>query len=168
MKRLLIFLALTLLPRLADAQQSYAYFSKSEVMKAMPEYAEAERGLSELRRQYADELARAEHEFNSKYEEFLEGQRTYAPSILKKRQAELRDLMERNIAFKQESDRLLQQAERQLLAPVNDKLHSLLVGLGEEQGYAFILDTDSGACPYVNPSVATDVTHIIKERAQER
>ena len=41
--------------------------------------------------------------FNSKYEEFLDGQRSYAKSILEKRQAELRELMEKNIAFKAEA-----------------------------------------------------------------
>ena len=37
--------------------------------------------------------------------------RDFAPSILQKRQAELQEMMEKNVAFKNESKRLLAQAD---------------------------------------------------------
>ena len=58
-----------------------------------------------------------------KGEEFLDGQRTYAKTILEKRQAELRELMEKNIAFKAEATRLLQQAENDAYAPLKAKIN---------------------------------------------
>ncbi len=70
---------------------------------------------------YDEETKRVETEFNSKYEEFLDGQRSYAKTILEKRQAELRELMEKNIAFKAEAARLLKQAEDDAYAPLKGK-----------------------------------------------
>ena len=68
----------------------------------------AQQKLSDLRAQYNAELQRVEQDFNTKYEEFLEGQREFPETILRKRQTELKELLERNIAFKNESRRELE------------------------------------------------------------
>lgn len=81
----------------------------------MPGYAIAKHNMDELRGKYDEETKRVETEFNSKYEEFLDGQRSYAKSIFEKRQAELRELMEKNIAFKAEAARLLKRQRRRLM-----------------------------------------------------
>lgn len=44
----------------------------------MPGYAIAKHNMDELREKYDAETKRVETEFNAKYEEFLDGQRTYA------------------------------------------------------------------------------------------
>ena len=49
---------------------------------AMPDYAVAQQKLSDLRAQYNAELQRVEQDFNTKYEEFLEGQREFPETIL--------------------------------------------------------------------------------------
>ncbi len=87
----------------------------------MPGYAIAKHNMDELRAKYDEETKRVETEFNSKYEEFLDGQRSYAKTILEKRQAELRELMEKNIAFKAEAARLLNQAEERGLCSTQGK-----------------------------------------------
>ena len=48
----------------------------------MPDYAVAQQKLSDLRAQYNAELQRVEQDFNTKYEEFLEGQREFPETIL--------------------------------------------------------------------------------------
>ncbi len=50
-------------------------------------------------------MKRATDEFNLKYEAFLDGLKDFAPAIRMKRQAELQELMEKNMAFKQEAAR---------------------------------------------------------------
>lgn len=49
----------------------------------MPEYAAATHSINDLRAKYDAETTRSENDFHTKYEEFLEGQRNFAPSILK-------------------------------------------------------------------------------------
>ena len=108
-------------------------------------------------------MKRAENEFNNKYEEFLEGQRSFAPSILQKRQAELQELMEKNITFRQETERLLKQAEQEAYEPVRKRLNAIVQEIGSQRGYAFILNTDNNACPYVDSSMAENITTLIKD-----
>ena len=163
MKKLFLLIVLGVLSLTANAQTRFGYFSFDNVLKSMPDYVMAQRSIDDLRQKYDAEMKRAEDEFNSKYEEFLDVQKDLVPAILRKRQAELQEMMQKNINFKNESQRLLKQAEADAFAPVKNKLSNALTKVGQAQGYAFILNTDGDACPYVNPEMGEDATELIKE-----
>lgn len=178
MKQKLFLLVFALMPMMASAQQnesspqtvanvqttmSFGYFSYEDVFRTMPGYMLAKHNMDDLRAKYDAETKRAEDEFNTKYEEFLDGQRSFAPSILEKRQAELRELMAKNIAFKAEATRLLQQAEDDAYAPLKAKVDAAVQKVGKEKNLAFILNTDNHAVPYVNTAMGENVTNLIKE-----
>lgn len=163
MKKLFLLIVLGVLSLTANAQTRFGYFSFDNVLKSMPDYVMAQRSIDDLRQKYDAEMKRAEDEFNSKYEEFLDVQKDLVPAILRKRQAELQEMMQKNINFKNESQRLLKQAEADAFAPVKNKLYNALTKVGQAQGYAFILNTDGDACQYVNPEMGEDATELIKE-----
>lgn len=165
MKRLFfVLLAMVLLPRMAAAQQvMFGYFSYDAAIKSMPEYVLVQENLNDLKVKYNQEMKRVEDEFNRKYEDFLDGRNDFAPTILQKRQMELQELLKKNVAFKAEAQRLLQQAEVDALAPLKKKLQDALDKIGAERGYAFILNTDGDACPYINPQMGEDVTQMVME-----
>ena len=163
MKKLFLLIVLGVLSLTANAQTRFGYFSFDNVLKSMPDYVMAQRSIDDLRQKYDAEMKRAEDEFNSKYEEFLDVQKDLVPAILRKRQAELQEMMQKNINFKNESQRLLKQAEADAFAPVKNNLYNALTKVGQAQGYAFILNTDGDACPYVNPEMGEDATELIKE-----
>lgn len=163
MKKLLLLIVLGVFSLTANAQTRFGYFSFDNVLKSMPDYVMAQRSIDDLRQKYDAEMKHAEDEFNSKYEEFLDVQKDLVPAILRKRQAELQEMMQKNINFKNESQRLLKQAEADAFAPVKNKLYNALTKVGQAQGYAFILNTDGDACPYVNPEMGEDATELIKE-----
>lgn len=163
MKKLLLLIVLGVFSLTANAQTRFGYFSFDNVLKSMPDYVMAQRSIDDLRQKYDAEMKRAEDEFNSKYEEFLDVQKDLVPAILRKRQAELQEMMQKNINFKNESQRLLKQAEADAFAPVKNKLYNALTKVGQAQGYAFILNIDGDACPYVNPEMGEDATELIKE-----
>ena len=163
MKKLFLLIVLGVLSLTANAQTRFGYFSFDNVLKSMPDYVMAQRSIDDLRQKYDAERKRAEDEINSKYEELLDVQKDLVPAILRKRQAELQEMMQKNINFKNESQRLLKQAEADAFAPVKNKLYNALTKVGQAQGYAFILNTDGDACPYVNPEMGEDATELIKE-----
>ena len=162
MEKLFLLLFVLALPLLASAQIRFGYFSYDTVLKSMPDYLMAQRNIDDLRQKYDNEMKRSEQEFNAKYEEFLDAQRDLVPSILRKRQTEIQEMMEKNVAFKQEAQRLLKQAEADAFTPVKRKLNEAVAKVGAQLGYAFILNTDGDACPYVNPEMGEDATEAIK------
>lgn len=141
----------------------FGYFSFEQVFHTMPGYSIAKHHMDELRAKYDEETKRVEDEFNTKYEAFLDGQRTYAKTILEKRQAELRELMEKNIAFKAEAARLLKQAEDETYAPLKSKINEAAKEIGKKKGFAFVLNTDNNAAPYLSAEMGEDITAELEE-----
>jgi len=145
----------------------FGYISYKEALKVMPEYNTSLQEIEALKGKYAEELKRVEDEFNVKYEDFLNKQKDFAPSILRKRQAELQDLIKKNVAFKEESQRLLKQAEQESNAVLRTKLNTILTQLGVEHGLAFVLNTDNDAVPYVNKLLGEDLLPFVKETLKQ-
>ena len=71
----------------------FGYLSYDSAIHAVPGYALVQQSMNDLRAQYEAEQKRAEQDFNLKYEEFLEGQRDFPETILRKRQTELKELL---------------------------------------------------------------------------
>ncbi|MBQ7420921.1 MAG: OmpH family outer membrane protein [Prevotella sp.] len=164
MKKLFLFLFILAMPFVADAQTlRFGYYSQDEVFRFMADYARAQNSLDTLRQQFDAETKRTSEEFNNKYEEFLEVQQSLAPTIRNKRQVELQEMMNRGIAFKEEAQRLLRRAEQDAFAPVRQRLVSAVRKLGQERGYAFILNADNDVLPYVDTSLGDDITETLKD-----
>jgi len=140
----------------------FGYLSYKAAIQSMPDYSLVQQQMVELKAKYQAEAKRVEDEFNRKYEDFLEGQRDFPKSILQKRQSELQELMNYNIAFKNKSLEQLARDEEAAYAPLYDKLNEVLAAIGQEQGYAFILDTDVKALPFINPAMGEDINQAVK------
>jgi outer membrane protein len=161
MRKFILSILFCALPLLASAQVKFGFLSYSQALQSMPDYALAKENLAKLEEQFETEMKRAEEEFNKKYEEFLEGQQEFAVSIRNKRQSELQELMQKNMAFKQEARRLLKNAEADAMKPLHEKLKAVLAKVGQQRGLACILNTDGDALPYVDPAQGEDVTEVI-------
>jgi outer membrane protein len=129
--------------------QHFGYLSWNEVLRAMPEHAQAMKSLEEMKKTYDDEMARAEQDFSKKFTEYLDGQKTFPENIMLKRQKELQQLMEQSLQFQKEAQELLTKAEAELLEPVRARLTEAIQAVGKQRNYAYVLNTDSNAYPYV-------------------
>ena len=163
MKRLFL-LFFVLIPVIASAQIQFGYLSYQQVLKEMPEYAQAMQELQTLKAKYDEEAARGEAEFQKKFVDFLQGQKDFPQSIMQKRQAELQTLMDNGVAFRVQVQGRIAQAEKDLVAEVQKKLNRVLLEVGVEYGYGYILNTDDNACPYINPVVGVDVTELVRQK----
>ena len=170
MKKILFFLLslITLTASAQDEQQAaapalkFGYLSYEAVFQAMPDYTILQANMAQLREKYEAEQKRVENDFNKKYEEFLDNQASFPKTILQKRQSELQEMLDKNIAFKKESQRLLNEAEAEGQAPLKEKLGAALAKIGQERGYAFILNTDGNVAPWLNTAMGEDITEAVK------
>lgn len=169
MNRWFLLVMTACLPLWAGAQvpaTKFGYLSYNAVFKAMPEYEASRQKLSELKAKYDREAQRGEEEFQRKFAEFLQEQKDFPENILLKRQHELQDLLAKSIAFKEEAQKLLSQAEKDLQADMVYLLNEAIRAVGVERGYACILNTDGNTCPFINPAMGDDVTNYVKEKLQ--
>lgn len=140
----------------------FGFLSYQAVLQSMTDYTQVQVDMAQLREKYQAEQKRVEDDFNKKYEEFLDGQASYPKTILQKRQSELQEMLNKNIAFKRESQQLLEKAEAEALAPLKARLAEALANVGMARGLAFILNTDANSAPWINLSLGEDVTEAVK------
>ena len=159
MNKLVLCLSFLLLPFAVKAQTTqgrFGYLSYNAIFQAMPEYEVSRQKLADLKSKYDKEAQRSEEEFQRKFAEFLQGQKEFPENIL----------LTKSIRFKEESQKLLVQAEKDLQADMLYLLNEAIRAVGVERGYAYIINTDGNTCPFINPAVADDVTNYVKEKLQ--
>lgn len=159
-----ILLLLVALPLAAMAQIKIGYLSYEKVLRQMPEHAQAEQWLENLKAQYTQEAQRGDEEFQRKFAEFLQGQKDFPQNIMLKRQAELQSLMDNGIKFRQEAEQLVEKARKEMMAEVRAKLNVAIEAVGIAGGYACVLNTDGDAAPFLNPALSHDVTNEVLAR----
>lgn len=162
-KLILFFLLLATMPALAQSELKFGYLSYNAVMQAMPEYAAMQNSMAELRQKYEAEQKRVEDDFNKKYEEFLDGQKSYPKTILQKRQSELQEMLDKNIAFKKESQRLLAEAETKQYQTLRTRIQGAVETVAKAQNLCFVLNTDTGAFTWMSAEKGEDITEAVKQ-----
>lgn len=164
MKRLSIILPILLFCVMSHAQIQFGYISYDQVLKELPEYAQAMQDLAALKAKYEAEAQKGEEEFQRKFVDFLQGQKDFPTTIMQKRQAELQILMDNGVSFRMKSQELIAQAEKDMLQEAQKRLNRALLEVGVELGYGYILNTDGNNCPYINPVIGVDVTNIVRKK----
>ena len=173
MKKLTLILVMALMGLVSYAQENaapvvkYGYLSYDSVFKAMPEYATMQASMKELRDKYEAEQKRVEDDFNKKYEEFLDGQASFPKTILQKRQSELQEMLDRNIEFKKQSQKMLSEAEANMMEVIKTTINMAVNIIAQERGYAFVLNTDKEAVTFINPALGEDITEAVKQLLNE-
>ena len=175
MKKTVLFLLLTVVSLVVSAQDTkdsvaikFGYLSYDSVMVAMPDYAEFKTNMAQLREQYEAEQKRVENDFNKKYEEFRDGQATFPKTILQKRQSELQEMLDRNIDFKKQSQKMLNDVEANLMNNIKTAINTAVSIVAQERGFAFVLNTDKEAVPFINPAMGEDITEAVKKLLTEK
>lgn len=150
---------------IVQPQARFGYLSYSAVIRQMPDYVASQESLQKLQDKYDAELARADREFNLKFAEFIDGQNEFPENIMRKRQKELQDLMEKSLHFKAEIKELMKQARSELNAPVVEHLNTVIAEVGRDLNLQFVLNTDNNACPFINTDCGIDITALVKAKA---
>ncbi|UKK67344.1 OmpH family outer membrane protein [Prevotella communis] len=142
----------------------FGYLSYDLALKSMKEYATVQMRMDSLRSAFNAEMQRVEDEFNRKYEDFLDGQKDFPRTILLKRQTELQEMLQKNVAFKQQSVQEMKDTEAQLMAPLRIHLNEAIATIAREQGLALVINTDANACPFIEPAMGVDVNELVVKK----
>ena len=140
---------------------TFGYLDYTQVLHSMADYATAQTTMQGIREQYDKEATYNEDKFFKMYSEYIQGQKTFPEDIMLKRQKELQVAMDQGLQFRKESEKLLQAAEAELMAPVQAKLDSAIAVVAHDRELAFVLNTEAHACPFINPTNGVDITPLV-------
>ena len=144
----------------------YGYLSYNQVLENMSEYKFAQQQMKDLRAKYEAEAQYNEASFRRQFAEYLQGQKEFPQSIMLKRQRDLQEALEKSLAFRDEAERLLKQAETEMLAPIKARLANAIKMVGGAYNLDYIYNVDTNAMPYVNPALVMDVTKLVEQQLQ--
>ena len=164
MRRTVLLFIVLLVCMTSGAQVFIGCISYDEALRSMPQYVDVEAQMDTLRQAYEAELKRVEDDFNQKYEAFLEGRKDFPRTIMLKRQTELQQLLEQNIAFKEQGRKELEKTRKEKLVPLQAQLSMAISAVAREHQLAVVVNTDSNACPYIDPELAIDLNDEVKQQ----
>ena len=157
-----IALLLLLIAPMSVFAQKFAHFKSMDIIPVMPEYTKAQTDIQALQKQYEDEIKRASDEFNKKFAEYQQEQKTLPQNIQERRQKELQELSDKGMQFQQDAQQQLQKAYADMMEPIYKKIDDAIKAVGQEGGYVYIFDLNRTDIPFVNESLSTDVTPAVK------
>ncbi len=156
-------LAILLMAPLSIFAQKFAHFDLSQVIPNMKEYTAAQAELENLATQYSDDLKRMQEEFQKKYEDFQKQEANLLENVKQRRVTELQELDQRIQQTAQDNQVAYQKAQNEKLQEINNLVMAAVKKVGEAGSYIYIVDISTGAIPFVNPTLSTDVTADIKK-----
>ncbi|CCY92220.1 outer membrane chaperone Skp (OmpH) [Bacteroides sp. CAG:1076] len=159
-----IALLLLLIAPMSVFAQKFAHFKSMDIIPVMPEYAKAQTDIQALQKQYEDEIKRASDEFNKKFAEYQQEQKTLPQNIQERRQKELQELSDKGMQFQQDAQQQLQKAYSDMMEPIYKKLEDAVKAIGTAGGYTYVFDLNRTDIPYVNETMSKDVTNDIKTK----
>jgi outer membrane protein len=80
-----------------------------------------------------------------------------------KRQKELQMLIDQSLEFKKGAQTVLDKAQKEIMQSVKVRLKEVIAKIGKDRKYAFILNTDNNACPFVDGEQGEDITSVALE-----
>lgn len=162
MKKILV--ALLMMAPMSLFAQKFAHFDMSQVLPEMEEYKTASAEIQKLGQQYQEELERLQKEYQTKVEEFqkLSEDKNTAQAILQSKGADLQKMEQSIQDFYQASQQDMQKQQSEKMEAIQTKVMAAIKKIGEAGNYIYIVDTSSGAIPFVNTTLCTDVTTQVK------
>ena len=153
-----LLLMLMFLPLMTTAQNTFGYFNYSQVLQQLPQYVQAQADYNDLLARCESEIKRNEQELTRSYVAFLNGQYDFPEPILRKRQKELQDLVDRSIVFREQVKDWLVQAHDSLFYPLNAIVDSAVAAVCMRNNLAYAIDTEQAGYKFINPAIGFDIT----------
>lgn len=161
MKKILI--AILMMAPLSLFAQKFAHFNSTDIIPNMKEYATAQEELQTMQKQYEDDMNLMQTELQKKTEEYQKEQAGLLDNVRQRREQELNDLYTRLQQSYQDNQAALQKAQAEKMGAISDLVMAAVKKIGDAGVYVYIVDISSGAIPYINTTLSTDITNEIKK-----
>ncbi|MBR6283304.1 MAG: OmpH family outer membrane protein [Muribaculaceae bacterium] len=164
LKKLTLAMVLWVLPLLAGAQ-AIAVYDGQAVFDAMSEKAEAEAQLRQASSRLQAEHKQLQDEFNRKYADYqtLAADPETPASIKERRMQEIQESDKMIQAFQHNAEAELRQLRDQLTTPLRAAIQAAVKEVGDQAGYAIILDRSQAGVSYTGPTTP-DITQQVKAK----
>jgi outer membrane protein len=147
--------------------QKFAHVNLGNLLELLPETAEAERKMEDLRdslvMSFEDRVAQLEEDFGVFQRKIAEG--TLSPIDQQKKEQEFQQEQEKLRTFEQRMQMRLQEERQKMLGPILQRVETAITEIAEEKGYTFVFDVSGGSMLFAKES--NDVTGLVLDRLKQ-
>lgn len=165
MKKILLTL-LAAAPLCLMAQTAkIAHVDVKAIYNAIPEKTQAQNELRAFSQQYQTEYNTVQDEFNKKFADYqaLAADAATPATIKERRMQEIQESDHKIQKFLNKADADIAAKEKELNAPILERINQAIKAVGAEGGFTYILDISATPVPYMGPD-AIDVTPLVKAK----
>ncbi|HEX7120464.1 MAG TPA: OmpH family outer membrane protein [Longimicrobiales bacterium] len=157
-----IAVAASVAPAAAQGAPKWGYINSQRILAEAPGTREAQQAFEQDMKRFRDELQKLEAEINTMISDYEKQQSMLAAQEKQEREAAI---LQKRQEFQQRAMQLDQEAQKrqqELVAPIMDKIQTVIDEIRVQGGYAFIFDVASGAVIAADP--ALDLTDQVLAR----
>lgn len=164
MKKTILIFTLTLLTSLGMAQK-YGHLNAQDVLKAMPEYLEAQGEMERYQKQKEKELMTMQQTLQAELKKYEEEVGALSPAVKASREKDLMELQQSIQEFAQKAQEKVVAKEGELLQPMIDDVKLAIKNVGKANGFTYIFDVSAGSVLYFDGG--NDVSELVKKEVEK-
>ena len=169
MRKIIKFILVALLllvPTVNYAQKvlKFGHINSQEIIQAMPERDSAVAKLEKFRKELSDTYEGLNTELNTKYQKYLEEEKTLNDIVKKTRYDELQQMQQRIQQFQETANQQIPQKQSELMQPIIEKLKSVITEVGKEGGFIYIFDVGGSTNVLFFSADSQDVSSLVKAK----
>ena len=142
-----------------------AHVDVKAIYNAMPEKTLAQNELRAFSQQYQAEYNTVQEEFNKKFAEFqtMNADAATPATIKERRMQDIQESDNKIQRFLNKAEADIAAREKELNAPIMEKINGAIKAVGAEGGFTYIIDVSTTPVAYMGPD-AIDVTPLVKAK----
>jgi outer membrane protein len=162
--KVLIAALIIALPSLSFAQKAlkFGHINSQEILQAMPERDSAEVKMQKFAKELQDTYEGINVELNTKYQKFLQEEKTLTDLVKKTRQEEIQSYQDRLKQFSDNAQQEIQKKQAELMQPISEKIKKAISDVGKENGFIYIFEMAPGTSILYNSAESVDITSLVK------
>lgn len=143
-------------------EQKHAHLNLGNILAMMPEVAEAEANMKNLRdslvQVYEGRLQGLQNEYGAFQAEMAQG--NVAPIDQQKKAQEFQQKQQQLVQFEQQIPTIMEIRRQQKLAPILERIDQAVKEVANENGYSMVFDTSGGAMLFA--AETEDILELVK------
>ncbi|MFQ6045351.1 MAG: OmpH family outer membrane protein [Gemmatimonadales bacterium] len=148
-------------PSEQQASRGVAFVSTEAILQQTPGFQQAESTFNAEMASYQNEVQRLRTELDSALNAFQQQSLVLTPTVRQERMDELQRLQQRYDQRSSELSDLAQQRQRELLAPLEDRIQRVIDGLRAERNIGLVFDVASPANNIISADPGLDLTQVV-------
>ncbi len=145
-------------------EQKHAHLNLGNILAMMPEVAEAEANMKNLRdslvQVYEGRLQGLQNEYGAFQAEMAQG--NVAPIDQQKKAQEFQQKQQQLVQFEQQIPTIMEIRRQQKLAPILERIDQAVKEVANENGYSMVFDTSGGAMLFA--AETEDIMSLVKAK----